>query len=277
MVISDRWLGADTSMTAPRSDDGVGVYAAERQAQILHTARANGRVEVLSVAAAMDVTPETVRRDLTALERLGVLRRVHGGAMPVERFGFEPNVAMREHRLGAEKDRIAKAAIDELPEHGSIILDAGTTTIRIAHMLPTDRSFTVVTHSLPVASTLAAFPNIALHFLGGAIRGVTLAAVGEWAMRNIADVRVDITFLGTNGITADRGLTTPDLTEAAIKRALAAASRRCVVVADHSKFGRTEFASVIGLDEVDSVITDSGLDTETAAEIEAAGPRMVLA
>ena len=258
-------------------DDGVGVYAAERQALILHTARAVGRVEVLALASEMDVTPETVRRDLTALERLGVLRRVHGGAMPVERFGFEPNVAMREHQFAAEKDRIAKAALDELPDGGSVIIDAGTTTIRLARLLPTDRRFTVVTHSLPVASTLATFPNVELHFLGGAVRGVTLASVGEWAMRNIADVQVDLTVLGTNGITAARGLTTPDLSEATMKRALAHAARRTVVVADHSKFGRTEFAAVIPLSEVDAVITDSDLDGETAAEIEAAGPRVVLA
>ena len=225
----------------------------------------------------MEVTPETVRRDLTALERLGVLRRVHGGAMPVERFGFEPNVAMRENRFSAEKDRIAKAALDELPDGGSIILDAGTTTVRLAAMLPTDRKLTVVTHSLPIANLLAAHPNIELHLLGGAVRGVTLAAVGGWALRNVADVSVDVTFLGTNGITARRGLTTPDLTEASVKRALAHAARRTVVLADHSKFGRVDFASVIGLEDVDAVISDSDLDAETAAEIESTGPRMVLA
>lgn len=260
----------------PTQDDGVEVYAAERQAQILHAARSVGRVEVLSLASQMDVTPETVRRDLTALERLGVLRRVHGGAMPVERFGFEPNVAMRESQFTAEKDRIGKSALDELPDGGSIIIDAGTTTVRLANVLPTDRKLTVVTHSLPVAMALASYANVTLHMLGGIVRGITLAAVGEWALRNIQDVSVDVTFLGINGITRDRGLTTPDLTEALIKRALAKAARRTVVLTDHSKFGRTDFAHVIGLEEVDTVITDIDLDAETAAEIEAAGPRMVL-
>ncbi|MEP6980485.1 MAG: DeoR/GlpR family DNA-binding transcription regulator [Nakamurella sp.] len=253
------------------------MYAAERQAQILHAARSLGRVEVLTMATQMDVTPETVRRDLTALERLGVLRRVHGGAMPVERFGFEPNVAMRENQFSAEKERIGKAALDELPDGGSIVLDAGTTTVRLASLLPTDRKFTVVTHSLPVASTLAPYANITLHMLGGNVRGITLAAVGDWALRNIADVSVDVTFLGINGITAERGLTTPDLAEAQIKRALARAGRRTVVLADHSKFGRTEFARVSGLEEIDTIITDTDLDAETASEIEIAGPRVVRA
>ncbi len=253
------------------------MYAAERQAQILQAARSLGRVEVLSMATQMDVTPETVRRDLTVLERLGVLRRVHGGAMPVERFGFEPNVAMRENQFSAEKDRVAKAALDELPDGGSIILDAGTTTVRLAGLLPTDRKFTVVTHSLPVASTLASFVNINLHLLGGTVRGITLAAVGDWALRSIADVSVDVAFLGINGITTRRGLTTPDLAEAQVKRALARAARRTVVLADHSKFGRTEFAQVLALDEVDTIITDTDLDAETAAEIEIAGPRVIRA
>jgi DeoR family fructose operon transcriptional repressor len=253
------------------------VYAAERQAQILQAARSLGRVEVLALATQMDVTPETVRRDLTVLERLGVLRRVHGGAMPVERFGFEPNVAMRENQFSAEKDRIGKAALDELPDGGSLILDAGTTTVRLASLLPTDRRFTVVTHSLPVASALAAYANITLHLLGGIVRGITLAAVGDWALRNIADVSVDVAFLGINGISTERGLTTPDLGEAQIKRALSRAARRTVVLADHSKFGRTEFARVSGLDEVDTIITDSDLDAETASDIEVAGPRVVRA
>jgi DeoR family fructose operon transcriptional repressor len=259
------------------TNDGVEVYAAERQAQILQSARSQGRVEVLALASLMEVTPETVRRDLTALERLGVLRRVHGGAMPVERFGFEPNVAMRENRFAAEKDRIAKAALDELPDGGSLIVDAGTTTIRLANLLPNDRRFTVVTHSIPVASALAAYANVTLHLLGGIVRGITLAAVGDWALRNIADVNVDVAFLGINGITAERGLTTPDLGEAQVKRAFTRAARRTVVLADHSKFGRAEFARVAGLDEIDTIITDSDLDAETASEIEISGPRVVRA
>ena len=253
------------------------MYAAERQAQILQSARSSGRVEVIALATQMDVTPETVRRDLTALERMGVLRRVHGGAMPVERFGFEPNVAMRESQFAVEKDRIVKAALEELPDGGSLVLDAGTTTVRLAGLLPTDRRFTVVTHSLPVATALAGYSNVTLHLLGGIVRGITLAAVGDWALREIADISVDVAFLGINGISVERGLTTPDLGEAQVKRALAGAARRTVVLADHSKFGRTEFARVAALDEIDTVITDSELDAETAAEIESAGPRVVRA
>jgi DeoR family fructose operon transcriptional repressor len=252
------------------------LYAPERHQQILETARANGRVEVAGLARELAVTPETVRRDLTALERRGVLRRVHGGAIPVERFGIEPGVADRESLSAGEKERIARAALDELPDGGSIILDAGTTTVRLAELLPSDREFTVVTHAIPVASVLISRPNVTLHLLGGIVRGRTLAAVGDWTRRQISEVFADVAFMGTNGISVERGLTTPDIAEAGVKRALMDAARRTVVLADHTKFGREDFARVAPLSDVDTVITDVGLDVELAEDIENAGPRVVV-
>jgi DeoR family fructose operon transcriptional repressor len=253
------------------------VYAPERHQQILGRARAEGRVDVTSLARELDVTPETIRRDLTALERHGLVRRVHGGAIPVERLGFERDLADREGRQAAEKDRIAKLALDEVPDGGSIILDAGSTTVRLADQLPQDRELTVVTHALPVASVLATRPGITLHLVGGTVRGRTMAAVGSWALRDLADIHADVVFLGTNGLSVENGLTTPDLAEAAVKRALLSAARRAVVLADHTKIGRADFAQVAPLSAVDTVITDSGVDPELAALIESAGPRMVRA
>lgn len=253
------------------------MYAPERHQQILDTARANGRVEVAGLARDLAVTPETVRRDLTALERRGVLRRVHGGAIPVERLGSEPGIADREIRAASQKERIAMAALDELPDGGSIIIDAGTTTVRLAQLLPQDRELTVVTHSIPVASALVSRPNITLHLLGGVVRGRTLAAVGEWTKAQIGEVFADVAFMGTNGLSVERGLTTPDIAEANVKRALMEASRRTVVLADHSKFGREDFARVAPLSDVDTIITDRELDVELAEDVENAGPRVVIA
>ncbi len=252
------------------------MYATERHQQILETARSRGRVEVAGLARELAVTPETVRRDLTALERRGVLRRVHGGAIPVERLGIEPGVADREGHAAGEKERIARAALDELPDGGSVILDAGTTTVRLAELLPTDRELTVVTHSIPVASILVSRPNLTLHLLGGVVRGRTLAAVGAWTKAQVSEIYADVAFMGTNSISVERGLTTPDLAEAAVKRALMSAARRVVVLADHTKFGRDDFALVAPLSDVDTVITDVGLDVELAGDIEAAGPQVVV-
>jgi DeoR family fructose operon transcriptional repressor len=234
-------------------------------------------VDVAQLAADLKVTAETVRRDLSALEHQGVLRRVHGGAMPVERLGFEPGLAARDAVWRAEKERIAKAALSELPVEGSVLLDAGTTTARLAEILPTSRELTVVTNSLPIAITLSVRPGLTVLMAGGRVRGRTQATVDDWAVRVLGDTYVDVAFVGTNGISVERGLTTPDPAEAAVKQAMLAAARRVVVLADHTKVGATHFARFGGLREVEMLITDSGLDADVAARLEAAGPTVVRA
>ena len=251
------------------------MYAPERQQQIVDIARADGRVEVNALAELLGVTPETVRRDLTTLERHGLLRRVHGGAIPVEKLGFEPRLDERQERYTAEKERIAKTAVDELPAEGVILLDAGSTTQLLAENLPRDRELTVVTNSIAVATVVAKRDNLSLYLLGGRVRGRTLAAVGEWATHALGGIHVDVAFVGTNGLSVRRGLTTPDQDEAMVKRAMVNAARRVVVLCDHTKIGTDHFAQFAPLDAVDTVITDMGLDAETAADIEAAGTTVV--
>ncbi|WP_343995209.1 DeoR/GlpR family DNA-binding transcription regulator, partial [Terrabacter terrae] len=213
------------------------MYAAERQQRIIAEARRAGRVEVTALADTLGVAAETVRRDLTALERRGSLRRVHGGAIPVERLEVEPTLATRSGRLTEVKRRIAARALDELPSGGSIILDAGSTTLAVAELLPPDLDLTVLTNSLAAAAVLSTHPGIKLYLLGGRVRGTTGAAVGDWATGALADVVVDVAVLGTNGLSVARGLTTPDQSESLVKRAMVAAARKCVVLTDSSKAG----------------------------------------
>jgi DeoR family transcriptional regulator, fructose operon transcriptional repressor len=253
------------------------VYADERRERIVEMARADGRVEVARLADRLAVTPETIRRDLTSLERRGLLRRVHGGAIPIERLGMEPAFATRDTVMTAEKDRIAKAALEELPDEGSIILDAGSTTSRLAEALPTDRELTVVTNGLNIAVALAQRPNLTVLALGGRVRSRTLAAVDVWALEALRDTFVDVAFMATNGVSVERGLTTPDPTEAAVKRAMIGAARRTVLLADHTKVGSDHLTRFAELDEVDTLITDQGLDHELAGDIDTLGVRVVRA
>lgn len=253
------------------------MYAEERHAAIVSRARANGRVEVTELAEAFDVTPETVRRDLTTLEKAGLLRRVHGGAIVVDLFGFEPALAVRESVHTAEKASIAEAALAFLPEDGAIALDAGSSTYRLAEILPTDRELTVVTNSLPIASLLATRPALTVHLVGGRVRGKTLATVDNAALAYLRTIFVDVAFLGTNGFSVERGLTTPDSAEAAVKSAFVSAARRSILLADHTKYGSDHFAHFADLAEVDVIVTDSDLPTSAVAEIEAAGPQVVRA
>jgi DeoR family fructose operon transcriptional repressor len=253
------------------------MYAEERQLWIVERARSVGRVEVAALAEELSVTTETVRRDLTTLERHALLRRVHGGAIPIERLGFEPALAARDSVLTAEKERIARLALAELPDEGTILLDAGTTTARLADILPSDRELVVLTNALPIAMSLSVRPNITVLMIGGKVRGRTQAAVDAWALQALADSYVDVAFIGTNGITIERGLTTPDTTESAVKRAMIRAARRTVVLADHTKVGQDHLSRFATLDEIDTLITDSGLDAQLAEELRGQGPRVVLA
>lgn len=252
------------------------MYAAERQQRILAEARHAGRVEVAALAESLGVTPETVRRDLTALELRGSLRRVHGGAIPVERLELEPALATRTKRLTAEKRRIAARALSELPAEGTILLDSGSTTMALAEMLPPDIDLTVLTNSIAAATVLRGHPGISLYVIGGRVRGATAAAVGEWAIHALDDICVDVSFIGTNGFSAHRGLTTPDQSEALVKGAMVRSARRSVLLSDSSKAGDDHLHRFAHVVDVDLVITDSALPEETVEELQAAGTEVVL-
>lgn len=251
------------------------MYASERQQSILADARALGRVEVISLAERLGVTPETVRRDLTALESRGLVRRVHGGALPVERLDAEISVASRMAKASIEKKRIAVRALDEIPRGGSILLDSGTTTHALAEQLPTNLGLTVVTNSVTIAGLLHGRPGTELLMLGGRVRPATGAAVGEWVNSVLAEVCVDVAFLGTNGYDVGRGFTTPDQVESSAKRAMASTSRRVVVLSDASKAGQIHLHRFLAVEEAAMLITDDGLDDETAERLESAGTEVV--
>ncbi len=253
------------------------MYAPERHQLILEQARANGRVDVRELAELLTVTPETIRRDLTSLERRGLVRRAHGGAIPIERSVASIVLDDRNEHLAAEKLAIATAALEVLEDGSSIIIDAGTTTIKFAELIPTDRPLTVVTHSLPVAMALSEKPNVELLLLGGTVRSSSRSVVGTWTHQMVSMVSVDIAFLSVNGISPERGLTTNNIAEAAVKLAFIKAAKRSIVLADHTKFGREEFGRIAPLGAIDIIITDSGVNREFVVEVEAAGAEVIQA
>lgn len=240
------------------------MYAEERQQAIADLVTKRGRLSVNELAESFQVTTETVRRDLSLLERAGLVRRVHGGAIPAAALTvLETAVADRDTSHSEQKDRVAQAALAFLPtDGGSVILDAGTTTARLATLLPHEPAFTVFTNAVPIASRLAGRPNVDLHLLPGRVRRTTQAAVGEDTVAALAHLRTDVVFLGTNGITVRHGLSTPDSSEAAAKRAMAAAARQVVVLADSSKIGHESTVSFADLAQVDVVVTDEGISDE---------------
>jgi DeoR family transcriptional regulator, fructose operon transcriptional repressor len=239
----------------------------ERKRRLLQTARREGRVRVVDAARTLSVTPETVRKDLESLQQEGLVSRVHGGALPMESLAFEPGLSTRT-AWTAEKERIGRAALSELPSEGVIFIEAGTTTQKFAEQIPAELSLTVVTNSLPIALQLSNRPsNTTVVILGGRVRQVTLGSVDALAIRNLQDIFVDVAFLGTNGLSPERGLTTPDIAEAETKRAALHCSNRRVVLTDHSKVAHVSFFRYGELRDVDLLITDSGLTDRLYEEI----------
>jgi DeoR family transcriptional regulator, fructose operon transcriptional repressor len=252
------------------SDEGRALYADERKQQLLDVLRLDGRIDAADVAARLKVTGETVRKDLIHLERQGLLRRVHGGAVPVTHLSYEPSVESRTGFL-SEKVRIAKAALAHLPDRGSVLIDAGSTTAQLAELLPGDRELTVYTNTLTVAVQLLTRPLLTVYTLGGRVRPTTFAEVDDWAARALAEINVDVAFLGANGISARRGLTTPDQAEAATKRRMLSCADRRILLADHSKVGAVSGVQYGTLKDIDLVITDSGMTEPQLAELKSAG------
>ncbi|AOW94522.1 D-beta-D-heptose 1-phosphate adenosyltransferase [Rhodococcus sp. WMMA185] len=229
-----------------------------------------GRVSVADLADTFGVTTETVRRDLALLERLGHVRRVHGGAVPATTLTVtEPGLVEREHTRAEQKDRIAKLAGSYLPASGgSVLLDAGTTTGRIINGFPPDLDLSVITNSVPIAARLAGFSSINLHMLGGRVRGTTQATVGDEALRILDLLRVDVAFIGTNALSVEHGLSTPDTEEAAVKRAMVRSANCVVVVADASKVGREHLVSFAPIHSVDILITDDEISPTDRASFQ---------
>ncbi|RIX27635.1 DeoR/GlpR family DNA-binding transcription regulator [Amnibacterium setariae] len=258
------------------------MYATERHARIIDELDSAGRVSVAVLSRSLDVTAETIRRDLDVLESAGALRRVHGGA--VRRSSVvELNLGEREQRNTPAKRAIARAALDLLVHAApsAVALDAGTTTRALADLLadhePADGRLDVVTHGVPLVLRLQDNRALTVHAVGGVVRPETSAAVGAAAVDAFARMRCDLAFLGANGLSAGFGLSTPDEREAAVKTAMLRAARRTVALVDSSKFGEESFVRFADLTELDVLVTDAAPPADLAAALDAAGVEVVIA
>jgi DeoR/GlpR family transcriptional regulator of sugar metabolism len=251
------------------------MQADDRQRRILARVRADGHVDVGTLALELSVAPETVRRDLRVLDDHGLVRRTHGGAEPVDTAGFETGLPSRSNSQFAEKRRIAIAAADRLGDAETVFIDEGHTAQLVAEALPTDRPLTVVTASLPAAAALAASPSLTVLLLGGRVRGLTMATVDHWVLRMLGEMVIDLAYLGANGISRERGLTTPDPAVGAVKAQAIACSRRRIFVGAHTKFGAASFIKFAEVSEFEALITDSGLSQTDANRYAVLGPRVI--
>ncbi|MBI2914740.1 MAG: DeoR/GlpR transcriptional regulator [Firmicutes bacterium] len=251
------------------------MLAAERQKSILKLLENTGSVEVSDLSRHYQVSVMTIRRDLASLEAQGQVTRTHGGAVLNRSTTFELSYNAKQDLRAGEKRRIGERAALLVRDGDTVILDAGTTTLEIAKRLDRRRNLTVVTNSLPIASELAGSRNIALIITGGLLRETSLSLVGPLAQQAVAALNADLAFIGVDGISAERGISTPDMVEAQTKRAMISAASRVVVVADQSKFGSVALATIAPIASVDVIVTDGALPADFAKALAESGAEVM--
>jgi DeoR family fructose operon transcriptional repressor len=234
----------------------------DRQHEIYMLALRQGSVDVADLARRYGVTTETIRRDLSDMQGRQLLRRVHGGAVPVERMNHEPMVEARDMVNAEEKLRIATKAVAEVPERGSVIIDSGSTGQRLADVFPVDRGVHVVTNSLVTALTLSRRGLRDLTVLGGSVRTKRLAMVDETTPLELQHMAIDVLFISCDGLSFQHGLTTPYREEHTLKRAMIERAHRVVALVDQSKFGNVQMFSFAAFDEIDVLVTDTRVEPE---------------
>lgn len=250
--------------------------SADRRHGIIAFVRHHGRAEVTTLAGQFEVTNETVRRDLVVLEQQGFLRRSHGTVYPVDNAGYETTMEYRSTHLVPEKRRIAAAAIESLAAADTVYLDDGFTPQVVAEGLARiGRPLTVITPSIPIAAALARSRTITVIALGGWVRPRTLGTVGHWVSDMLAGMVIDVAFIGTNGISRERGLTIPDPSVYPVKSMAMSQSRRRIFIGVHTKFGVDSFVRFAGVSDFELLITDRGLSSFEAKRYAELGPKVL--
>jgi DeoR family transcriptional regulator of aga operon len=218
-----------------------------------------GRVKVDILSARFGVSEVTIRADLRHLEEQGVILRSYGGAQIREPVATDASIFQKQKLHTEEKRRIGAAAAALIHNGDAVIIDSGTTTSEIIKFLDGKENLTIMTNAVNIATQLAGNPNCTVMLTGGTLREKSFSLVGVQAERMLHEYHFDKVFLGVDGFDIETGIATPNPYEAQINAAMAACSKEVIVLTDSSKFGRKSLVSIIGLDQIDRVITDSNI------------------
>jgi len=245
------------------------MLADERRTLILNKLNENRYVQVSDLAEELDVTTVTIRRDLDEMEEEGLCIRKRGGAIRVNPgVSMEMPYNIKLHEMVDAKERIAQQALEFIDDGDTIILDAGSTTYALALLLNTKVQIKVVTNDLKIAVKLAENPKINLICTGGTARTSVYSLQGSLTESFIRDIKVDKTFLGADAIHPDGVISNVNIEEVAIKKAMIMAADQTILLADSSKFIKSGFYKVCDIEDIDILISDSGISKESLDFIE---------
>jgi DeoR family fructose operon transcriptional repressor len=251
------------------------VLVEERRQRVLDLVQRQGIVSLTALTEAVGVSESTIRRDLDHWHKLGLLRRVHGGAVFLGDGTPLPDLEERAGRQLAEKRQIARAAAARIRDGDAVLLDGGTTTLELAKLL-VGRPIQVVTNSLPIAQLLANSRETDLVLLGGYVYARTGVALGPLTVRMMEDIHVDQTVMSVSGVSA-KGLFNSNLLLVESERAMMRCADEVVVLADHTKIGKQALAFLCELDSIDTLIVDDAVADEQRALFDGRPVRLVVA
>lgn len=249
----------------------------DRQGAILEQLLSQESVLVSDLAASLDVSLVTIRKDLTELEKAGKLYRSHGKAILINPFTNNRSVNEKEKLNTEEKQLIGSEAVKMLVKNDSIILASGTTIHALACNIQPEGKLTVVSASLQATMFLSGNENIDIIQLGGMLRHSSASVVGQYSMEFLRGCSFSKLFLGVDGVDVDFGISTTDIREAELNRAMMQAAQKTIVLADSSKFGRRGFAKISGMEDIDTIITDTKIPHAVAKRIEEMGIDLIIA
>jgi DeoR family transcriptional regulator, aga operon transcriptional repressor len=248
-----------TKKGLPKTLDGEDMLIDERRQHILGLLQSDGRVLVAELSRQLGISQITIRKDLDHLEGKGLIQRTHGGALPVQTGAlFDPSLQEKQKQHSHEKQRIAAAAARLVQEGQCVMLDSGTTTTAIARALRRFSQLTVITNAVNIAAELAG-TNFEVILTGGTLRKNSFSLVGPLAEDVLEEMHADILFLGVDGFDVEQGVTTPNVLESRVNRAMVKAARRVVAVCDSTKFGRRSLSRIVSPAAIHQVITDKNV------------------
>ena len=253
------------------------MLADDRRRRIYELLREEGSARVSDLSEAFGVSEPTVRSDLERLEEAGLIVREHGGAYL---RGMDTLVRTQtlDHQENLLKKRIiGRRAAEFVVDNDTLILDSGSTTTEMAKHLLERHNLSIVTNALNIALIVGSVPSFTIHVTGGEFKAPTLSLTGEQAATLLSDIFVGKLFLATAGISLETGLTYPGFSDLPVKRAMIRAAKTVYLLADSSKIGRTAFAALGSLEDVDLLITDSGIEPGDRRKLEAHGIEVIIA
>ena len=243
------------------------IFAEERQNKIMAELKDKNKLLVNELCEKFGVSSATIRNDLNQLEKRGMLKRTHGGAIPSGKAGFEPTSVEKTEVNRTQKERIARRAANLIENGDTVAIDTGTTALCLARELSGKRGVTVVTSDIRIACLLEEYAGITVIIAGGTLRRGFSCTIGAMTNSALKKLRVDKAFIATNAVNSSGELCTPDIEQAQVKKSLIDMATSVILICDSSKFGAQSFAKFAALSDVDAVITDNGIDGATLEKL----------